>query len=81
MDPDEQDAKIYKVVINAEEQYSIWPTDRPNAAGWSDVGRSGTKDECLAFIKNVWTDMRPRSLRERWTKTRGSRVERRCRWP
>jgi MbtH protein len=65
MDPDQQDTRIYKVVINAEEQYSIWPADRPNAAGWSDVGRSGTKDECLAFIKNVWTDMRPRSLREK----------------
>jgi len=69
MDPDEQDTKIYKVVINGEEQYSIWPADRPNAAGWSDAGRSGTKDECLAFIKEVWTDMRPRSLREKMDKT------------
>lgn len=66
MDPDEQEeTTIYKVVVNAEEQYSIWPADRPNAAGWSDAGQSGTKDECLAFIKNVWTDMRPRSLREK----------------
>ena len=65
MDPDQQDKKIYRVVINAEEQYSIWPADRSNAAGWSDAGKSGTKDECLAFIKEVWTDMRPRSLREK----------------
>jgi MbtH protein len=65
MDPDKQDTKIYKVVINGEEQYSIWPADRPNAAGWSDAGKSGTKDECLAFIKDVWTDMRPRSLRKK----------------
>jgi MbtH protein len=63
MDPDEEDKRIYKVVINGEEQYSIWPADRPNAAGWSDAGKSGTKDECLAFIKDVWTDMRPKSLR------------------
>jgi MbtH protein len=65
MDPDKQDTKIYKVVINAEEQYSIWPADRQNAAGWSDAGKSGPKEECLAFIKDVWTDMRPRSLREK----------------
>jgi MbtH protein len=65
MDPDRQDTKIYKVVINAEEQYSIWPADRPNAAGWRDAGKSGPKEECLAFIKDVWTDMRPRSLREK----------------
>lgn len=63
MDPDEEDRRIYKVVVNAEEQYSIWPTDRPNATGWSDAGKNGTKDECLAFIKDVWTDMRPKSLR------------------
>jgi len=65
MDPDEQDKKIYEVVINGEEQYSIWPADRPNAAGWSDAGKSGTKDECLAFIKDVWMDMRPRSVRKK----------------
>jgi len=68
MDPDEQDTRIYKVVINGEEQYSIWPVDRPNATGWSDAGKSGPKDECLAFIKEVWTDMRPRSLREKMAK-------------
>lgn len=68
MDPDEENTRIYKVVINGEEQYSIWPADRPNAAGWSEAGKSGTKDECLAFIKDVWTDMRPRSLREKMDK-------------
>lgn len=69
MDPGEQDTRIYKVVINGEEQYSIWPADRPNAAGWRDAGRSGTKEECLAFIKEVWTDMRPRSVREKMDKS------------
>lgn len=54
----------YKVVVNDEDQYSIWEADRPNPAGWHDVGVSGEKDECLAHIDRVWTDMRPRSLRE-----------------
>lgn len=55
----------YKVVVNHEEQYSIWPADRENALGWRDEGKTGTKDECLAHIKEVWTDMRPLSLRRR----------------
>jgi len=54
----------YKVVINHEEQYSIWPADRENALGWNDAGRSGTKAECLEHINEVWTDMRPLSLRQ-----------------
>ncbi|MFE3447823.1 MbtH family protein [Nonomuraea sp. NPDC059194] len=53
-----------KVVLNDEEQYSIWPAARQNPAGWHDAGFSGTKDECLAHIEQVWTDMRPKSLRE-----------------
>ena len=60
---DEVDNTIYKVVINHEEQYSIWPADRENPLGWSDVGRSGPKAECLAYIEEVWTDMRPKSMR------------------
>jgi len=59
-----EDNRIYKVVMNHEEQYSIWPADRENALGWSDAGKSGPKAECLAFIKEVWTDMRPLSLRK-----------------
>ena len=62
---DSEDKRIYKVVMNAEEQYSIWPADRENALGWNDAGKSGTKDECLAYIKEVWTDMRPKSLRDK----------------
>ncbi len=53
-----------KVVVNDEEQYSIWPADRENAAGWKDAGTSGTKDECLAWINENWQDMRPASLRK-----------------
>ena len=62
---DFEDNEVYKVVVNHEEQYSIWPVDKENALGWCDVGKSGTKEECLAHIKEVWTDMRPLSLRQK----------------
>ena len=62
---DSEDSAAYKVVVNHEEQYSIWPADRDNAPGWSDAGKRGTKQECLDHIKAVWTDMRPLSLRKR----------------
>jgi MbtH protein len=62
---EKEDKTIYKVVLNHEEQYSIWPADRENALGWRDEGKTGTKAECLAHIKEVWTDMRPLSLRKR----------------
>lgn len=64
-DPDEEDTTIYKVVINHEEQYSIWPADRENALGWQEVGKSGPKEECLGLIEEVWTDMRPLSLQKK----------------
>ena len=62
---DGEDRRIYKVVVNHEEQYSIWPADRENPLGWSDAGKSGPKAECLTYIKEVWTDMRPLSLRKK----------------
>lgn len=62
---DGQDSTIYKVVVNHEEQYSLWPSYRENAPGWRDAGKEGTKSECLDYIKEVWTDMRPLSLRQR----------------
>jgi MbtH protein len=61
-DDDREDTK-YRVVVNHEEQYSIWAADRPNPPGWRDAPKSGSKSECLAYIKDVWTDMRPLSLR------------------
>ena len=64
-DDDGEDTRVYNVVVNDEEQYSIWPVDRPNPLGWRDVDRRGSKVECLAYIKDVWTDMRPLSLRQR----------------
>ncbi|GAA3036927.1 antibiotic synthesis protein MbtH [Streptomyces sp. NRRL B-1568] len=59
------DAQIYLVVLNDEEQYSIWWADREMPNGWRAEGTRGTKEECLAHIDEVWTDMRPLSLRRR----------------
>ena len=64
-DHDREDTTIYKVVVNHEEQYSIWPEYKQNPLGWQDVGKVGPKAECLAYIKEVWTDMRPLSLRKK----------------
>ena len=62
---DREDTTIYKVVVNHEEQYSIWPDYKDNPLGWFEVGKQGTKEECLAYIAEVWTDMRPLSLRKK----------------
>ena len=59
------DDRMYVVVVNHEEQYSIWPDGREIPAGWREVGKKGLKEECLAYINEVWTDMRPLSLRKR----------------
>ncbi|MDQ7903608.1 MbtH family NRPS accessory protein [Phytohabitans sp. ZYX-F-186] len=59
------DELTYRVVVNDEEQYSIWAADRELPAGWRAEGTEGTKQECLARIAEVWTDMRPLSLRRR----------------
>ena len=64
MQDEEEDTRTYTVVVNHEEQYSIWPADREAPPGWREVGKVGTKEECLAHIKEVWTDMRPLSLRK-----------------
>lgn len=53
---------IYKVVVNHEEQYSIWPMDKENALGWMDEGKTGKKEECLNHIKEIWKDMKPLSI-------------------
>ncbi len=64
MSRDENQDTRYRVVVNHEEQYSIWPIRRDLPAGWMEVGKSGTKPECLAYVEQVWTDMRPLSLRK-----------------
>ncbi len=58
------DAMLYSVVISNEQQYSIWPAAKENAFGWVPVGKQGNKEECLAYIKEAWADMRPKSLRD-----------------
>lgn len=63
MNASEDDEIRYKVVVNDEEQYSIWLLERENPLGWRDAGYSGSQVECLAYIEKVWTDMRPLSLR------------------
>jgi MbtH protein len=60
---DEQDPARYDVVVNDEEQYSIWPTGRPIPAGWREAGFAGPKPDCLAHISQVWTDLRPLTAR------------------
>jgi MbtH protein len=62
---EQEDTRTYKVVVNHEEQYSIWFAERPNPLGWKEVGKTGPKKECLEYIKEVWTDMRPLSLRKK----------------
>lgn len=62
---DESDTTIYRVVVNHEEQYSIWPAFKEIPPGWKAVGKEGAKQECLDYIKEVWTDMRPLSLRKK----------------
>jgi MbtH protein len=54
----------YRVVLNDEEQHSIWPVERENPPGWRDEGFSGAKDECLEHIAEVWTDITPLSVRQ-----------------
>ena len=65
IDESKEDSTTYTVVMNHEEQYSIWPADREMPLGWNDAGKSGPKAECLAYIKEAWTDMRPLSLRKK----------------
>ena len=76
MDINEQeDRTIYKVVVNHEEQYSIWPSERELPLGWQEAGKQGLKDECLAYIEEVWTDMRPLSLRKKMEEMARQREE------
>ncbi|MET8579606.1 MbtH family NRPS accessory protein [Streptomyces collinus] len=63
------DEAVYRVVLNDEEQYSIWWADRPLPAGWHAEGTEGSREDCLARIDTVWTDMRPLSLRLRMAET------------
>ena len=59
----DRDERTYKVVVNGEGQYSIWDVSRESPAGWRDAGKTGSKDECLAYVEDVWTDLTPLSTR------------------
>ena len=61
---EEEDTRTYTVVVNHEEQYSIWLADKEIPSGWRAIGKTGPKAECLSHINEVWTDMRPLSLRK-----------------
>ena len=60
--------EMYLVLINHEEQYSLWPSYKPIPAGWKAIGEERTKNKCLAYVDEVWTDMRPLSLRKQMEK-------------
>lgn len=64
MTAESHEQMLYDVVINHEEQYSIWPVGREIPLGWKAVGQRASKEDCLSYIKEVWTDMRPLSLRK-----------------
>jgi MbtH protein len=61
---EESDESLYVVVRNDEEQYSIWPSFRDAPAGWTVLTAPAAREDCLAYVEEHWTDMRPRSLRE-----------------
>ena len=62
--PTPEDRILYKVVVNAEEQYSIWPYETKVPIGWKELPVSGAKEDCLKYIAETWTDMRPLSIRK-----------------
>ncbi len=63
MSESDDDDTLYKVVVNHEGQYSIWPDYRSNPKGWRDAGKAGSKEDCLRYIEQTWVDMRPLSVR------------------
>ena len=72
MQPENEDRLVYHVVINHEEQYSIWPADQECPKGWTTVGVTAPKSECLAYIREHWKDMRPLSLRQKMEAGQGT---------
>jgi MbtH protein len=72
---EEESGAIYIVVVNHEEQYSIWPAEQAIPNGWREAGRRGVKSECLAYIEEVWKDMRPLSLRKAMEKNANGSAE------
>jgi MbtH protein len=54
--------KMYKVVVNLEGHYSLWPADGENPCGWRDAEKCGTEAECLTYVEEVWTQLSPRRV-------------------
>jgi MbtH protein len=71
---EEQREIVYTVLVNHEEQYSLWPQHKDVPAGWRAVGKEGSKEECSKYVDEVWTDMRPLSLRKRMAEGRVDEV-------
>ena len=69
MDRHEDDSRTHTVLVNDEEQYSLWLDGRDVPAGWREAGKRGTRAECLEYVDTVWTDMRPLSLRKQMDET------------
>jgi MbtH protein len=67
-DPNE-DTRTYVVLVNHEEQYSLWLADRDIPRGWTAVGEPGSREACLEYVKEVWADITPLSLRRRAAET------------
>jgi MbtH protein len=65
MADEEEDTRVYIVLINAEEQYSLWPKEKKIPPGWQSVDKEGSKSDCMSYVDTVWTDMRPLSLRKK----------------
>jgi MbtH protein len=64
MDKNTSNETTYRVLVNHEQQYSLWPTNLPIPAGWSDVCVNGSREQCVEYVERVWTDLRPLSLRQ-----------------
>src|ERR1700761_6926671 len=74
----EEDTREYQVLVNSEEQYSLWLAGQAIPNGWRQVGPKGQKQVCLDYVKEVWTDMRPLSVRKAMEKYQAEQAARRA---
>jgi MbtH protein len=74
----EEDTREYQVLVNSEEQYSLWLAGQAIPNGWRQVGPTGQKQVCLDYVKEVWTDMRPLSVRKSMEKYQAEQAARKA---
>jgi MbtH protein len=74
----EEDTREYQVLVNTEEQYSLWLAGQAIPNGWRQVGPKGQKQVCLDYVKEVWTDMRPLSVRKAMEKYQAEQAARKA---